>query len=433
MKFDRLFFQKLGFLIITTILFSIVGPTNKSYANTNNINNPITTIKTNEANPSKLPINTPSINYNVFNNDLIIKLWLNANTGTTDNLETINKAQITALDISFFRAEGNVKKKKKTSNFDHHVDPGQSGSYDGYGLVNAGGFSNNCFRDRNRDQFVSKVCQILFQKSKTNRTKVGAMSNQARRKYYIKYRFGLYLTKFHLISFKREGKIILQELDSNGLSNISTTEKIYFLDQLNQLGMSRTRKLIEVYKQVILLNKQEVLNRMESLGIATYDGYIYTAGGQKISIDNTPLPIIKLAVAKVIFHNQGTLDNFVPNVTWLEPTSKRWTYLQLTREYPQLNNYIIKALKKQNSKTSINNLQFHAKKINNYFQIEVKTRSNKVIYTSQITSKYNIGFNQVDVPFLDALRRLTQIPQTEAQSNDLIKEAPEIVKNINKR
>jgi hypothetical protein len=380
----------------------------------------------------------PPKSFGIFTYDQIITEWLNAPLGNTSSLEALTKTKHTGLDYIKYTTEGNLFEKYPTINFNRHVDPGKTKSQDKYGKVNSGGDSVNCFTDRPTDLIVSKVCLLLFQKAGITRDQIGKMSHEEQAKLYYKYKFGIHVSNFYAISLRKESKTVLSAI-SNNLAEISTTEKIYFLDQLNQLGLGSTLKYINIYKDVRKLSKADVIEKMKKYNISIYDGHIYTGFGYLVNLDDIPAPILKMAFSKAVYHNKGTKTNPIPNAAWLTTGGRKWTFGQLNRENPELLPLIQKKIKEINPNIDIDNLKYLAIKNEKGDMYKVKVIDNdteELVYTQSEEippSEYNIEYTPFDVAFLDSFRRIYKIPATKEEAIQLMKDSDEIAKNIHEQ
>jgi hypothetical protein len=360
-----------------------------------------------------------------FNDDTIIPNWYKLYSTTSENPIELIKVQFNIVDLIMGRNEGNFIYHPKTDKWYmskdivHSKDPGFTRSKNGVGLANAGPASVNCFNNRPEDTILRPVCVTLFKDTGSSMGEFAKLDNDGRTDQFYKMKAGIYLGNMYQSILRKNSKSIISTLKSTGMGGLSTSLKLVYIDQSNQLGLGGATKLARLDKSYWKLTKAQILSRLFGIGIGNKEGIFITGKGESLDLNQVPLAMLRVAYARVQWHNGlGDLTHFKTSDKWLERAAKRWTFATLLKDQPNLKKEIMAEIVKSYGEQDWTEVQFNGTKINDQIAVEVSSGDKKLF-----TSTYPIGsgkeYYAVDVAFGDIMRRIASLPQSQQEFNKM--------------
>jgi hypothetical protein len=212
-------------------------------------------------------------------------------------------------------------------------------------------------------------------------------------------------------------------LNNIGLK-VSTSMSFFFVDQTNQLGLSGSKKLADIFKSLKSLNKSQLQSRIRQLGISSADGIVIGGYGQTIDIKTIPDDMLRVSLARVIWHTtNGSSTSFTSNHTWLDQSARRWTFSSFTRDRPGIKDEIKADIVKNHGPQNWDNILFSGIGIEEKSVIvQAFNKDKKVLFSKSydITKSPSFHyFTQQKVAFLDCIRRVGTLPQSQTEYNSM--------------
>jgi hypothetical protein len=358
-----------------------------------------------------------------FNDGTIIPDWYKLYSSTSNDPTELIKVQFNIVDLLMGRSEGNFIYDPESvrwymsKDIVHSKDPGFTRSQNGVGLANAGPASVNCFADRPEDTILRPICTTLFKNTGSSMDEFAKLNNDGRTDQFYKMKAGIYLGNMYQSILRKNSKSIISTLNSTGMGGLSTSLKLVYIDQSNQLGLGGATKLARLDKSYWSLTKAQILSRLYGIGVGNKEGIFVTGKGESLDLNQVPLAMLRVAYARVQWHNgRGDLTHFVSGDKWLERAAKRWTFASLLKGQPNLKKEIMADIVKTYGEQDWTEVQFKGAKINDQIVVEVSNGDKKLF-----TSTYPIGsgkeYYAVDVAFGDIIRRIASLPQSQAEFN----------------
>jgi hypothetical protein len=384
---------------------------------------------------------TPNINkspkvFGEFNDGTIIPNWYKLRSSTSDNPEDLLKVQFNIVDLLMGRNEGNFIYDEDTSKWYmsldivHSKDPGFTRSQNGVGLANAGPASVNCFADRPEDQKLRPICATLFKQTGSSLSEFSKLDSAGRTDQFYKMKAGIYLGNLYQSVLRKNSQSIISILNSTGMGNLSTSLKLVYIDQSNQLGLGGATRLARLDKSYWSLTKADILKRIKGIGVGDSDGIFVTGQGQSINLNNIPLAMLRVAYARVQWHNgHGDLTNFSSGDRWLERAAKRWSFASLLKDSPKLKDEIKASIVSKSGEQDWSEVQFKATPDNltpSKVNIEV-SKGDTILFTAQHDLGSGRNYQAVDVAFGDILRRIASLPQSQQEFNEMKQSSQEFL------
>lgn len=379
-----------------------------------------------------------SSTYEEFNDPELLTQWYDSFRSVSNNPDELLRVQLTTLDLIMGNTEGNttfnnsIKKWQIGYNLIMHTDPGFSARPDGFGKVNTGIISVNCFKDRPKDTELKQVCQNVFNRAGTTLEKVIAMSESERRDFFYKNNLAIILGNQHLSSLRNQSAYIVDYLDNIGLGDISTTAKLVYIDQVNQLGLAGAKKLADIDRALLELSREELIGRFRSLGIVDTEYMFLTGYGARINFKKVPTNILRIAFARVQWHNtRGDMTNFESGHTWLNNYAREWTYDSLKKDYPNLEKEIKAAIVNEYGAQDWKTYRFTATgSPDETIKVEVFNANNDVAFTKNYKPKNAHYYTDQKVATSDIMRRIAQVPQSQVTYNAMKADTSRFLSNV---
>jgi hypothetical protein len=360
--------------------------------------------------------------YEEFNDPELLTQWYQGFRSTSADPKELLKVQLSTLDLIFGNTEGNTtfnrgtKKWQIAYNLIMHNDPGFSARKDGFGKVNTGIVSVNCFNNRPTDTLLKPVCANIFKNAGTTLEKVIAMPEAKRRNFFYNNKMAIVVGNQHLSQLRNQSAYIIDYLDNIGLGDVSTTIKLFYIDQVNQLGLAGAKKLADIDRTMIDLSHEELVARFRNLGIIDSEFQFLTGYGARIDFNNVPTSILRVAFARVMWHNtRGDVNNFESGHTWLNTYARAWTYQTLKKDYPDMEADIKEQITNELGAQNWNNYRFTATGgPEETIKVEVFNLANDIAFTANYKPFNAHYYTDQKVATSDVMRRMAQIPQSQA-------------------
>ena len=251
-----------------------------------------------------------------FTSPSILDNWLYKYTPNEFDINQNLTTRLSAVDLIHGVTEGNISYNKNTKRwiltnyFPFHIEPsGSSRSRDNLGAFNTGLTSTNCYIDRPQDTVLSPLCDQVFKRNDTNEDKVGALSNEAKRDFFYDNQLTLLLSNYKAITIRKNAKLLMDHVRNEGMDNQSTSIKLFYIDQINQLGLDGAKRLVTLdrkYKnysrdQLIVLFKQNRIIDNNDIAINRSNG--------EFDFKKFPADIVRLMFARTQFFNANNSED----------------------------------------------------------------------------------------------------------------------------
>ena len=383
-------------------------------------------------------VNAQQITYGEFNDKSMFTEWQKLKASTSDNPAEVVKTKLNVIDLLFGNAEGNVVYNRTTQmweiseDFWYHIEPGQSKrKSDNLGLVNAGIASVSCFKDRPNDQMVNQLCVNLLKKEGLTMATFAKLPVQERIAVYKKMKMAIYLSFQYQSGLRANSKAIIAELDALKIKRMTSTD-MFFVDQVNQLGLGGAKSLAKIYKGLENLNQKQLLARIRTYGIMSREG-IFTGGyGQKIDLNLVPASQLRAALSRVLFHNtRGTATVFSSGHPWLNDVSRKWTYNLVAKDHPTLKAEIKEYITETFGNQDFDKLKYSAVgQGEDRFIVQV-FKDGKVLFSKMVSAgEFSHYFTDQKVAFADSFRRITTLPQSQQEYNAMKSQAVTFLNDV---
>jgi hypothetical protein len=365
--------------------------------------------------------------YGEFNDQSSFKEWQKLRAVVSDNPAEVLKTQLNVIDLLFGNAEGNIEFVRKESywnisdDFWFHMEPGQSKrKQDNLGLVNAGIASVSCFKDRPNDQIINQLCVNILKKQGYTLESFAKLPQWKRVEVYYKAKMAIYLSLQYQAGLRNSSKEVIAELDRLKIKRTTSVE-MFFIDQSNQLGLGGVKTLAKIYKGMEGLSQKQILARIRQFGITDANN-VFTGGyGQKIDLKPVPANLLRAAFSRVMWHNtRGTSTVFVSGHPWLNDVSRKWTFNMVTKDNPTLKAEIKEYVKENFKGVDFDKLKFSAVQVGDDNVTVQALNEKKVVFskTMKVGPQFN-NFTDQKVAFADPFRRITTLPQSQAEYNTM--------------
>ena len=375
----------------------------------------------------------PPLILKTFKFDGIIRKWIN--NGYASSLTTVN---LDTIDLILGRAEANLVfsngKWQQTENNIAHRDPGRTARKDNVGRNNTGLFSVSCFTNRPKDTILREECIKIFKENSVTVNDIAKMNIEQLREFYFKNKMPIVLTNVYLKDFKSSAEAMISILQEIGFTNLTFSEYIASLDSANQMGLGGATKLMRIYYDLRDLNRDEILECINTLKVTPKDGIFLTGFGYQINLNQSDLKSVRFGLARLIYSNTlGDKSTFlVAQDNWLNDAAKRWTFGSLVRDYPNLTDEIKAEVNAKNKTVQWEKVKFYATTVSGKAAVEVLEITDvktTVLFKKQYTPKTNFHeYNSAKVAFGDSIRRFASLPQSVEELNAMVADTPRFLK-----
>ncbi len=266
-----------------------------------------------------------------FTNPSIINNWLYKNLPNefdiADNLTT----RLSAIDFIHGVTEGDMsynkitKKLIPTNYFPYHIEPSGSGrTVDNLGAFNTGLTSTNCYIDRPTDTVLNPLCDTVFKRNGTNEAGVGALSNEAKRDFFYDNQLTLLLSNYKAITVRKNAKLLMDHVNSLGMGNQSTSIKLFYIDQINQLGLDGAKKLVTLDKKYTNYSRNNLLTLFKQNRITDNNEIAINRSNGEFNFKKFPTDIVRLIFARTQYFNANNNDrSYDTKQQWIIDISNR--------------------------------------------------------------------------------------------------------------
>jgi hypothetical protein len=374
----------------------------------------------------------PPKKFELFNDPKIIPEWISLRSSTSNNPKELLQVQLNLIDLLMAKSEGNAGYVESIDSFlaskasIFSEDPGFSGSGNGSGLANAGFASVNCYANRPIDTIMREVCTTLFKEIGSSMDEFVKLDEDGKTELFYKMKLGVYLGNMYQSILRKNASSMMQKLQSEGLGNTSTTVKLVFIDQSNQLGLGGATKLLRLYNSLLGTPKKELLTKLNNIGFGSNQGVFVTGYGESINLNELPDDLLRLTYARIKWHNgSGTESNFNSTDKWLYRAAKRWTF----GAYSRVNVDVKKQLIQEVGSTDGRDLEFRAVKTDGD-KLEVTVLKNdQTVLTKTYDYQSTKIYKGVDVAGGDILRRIGTFAISQEQFNKMEPASRKFFKN----
>jgi hypothetical protein len=362
----------------------------------------------------------PPKKFELFTDPKIIPEWINLKSSTSNNPKELLQVQMNLIDLLMAKSEGNAGYVESLDTFlaskasIYSEDPGFSKS--GRGLANAGFASVNCYNNRPIDTIMREVCTTLFKEVGSSMDEFLKLDEDGKTELFYKMKLGVYLGNMYQSILRKNAASMMQKLNAEGLGNTSTTVKLVFIDQSNQLGLGGATKLLRLYKSLLGIPKKDLLTKLSNIGFGNSQGVFVTGYGENINLSELPDDLLRLTYARIKWHNgSGTETNFDSTDKWLYRAAKRWTFGAFGRANPEVKKQLIQEV----GATDGRDLEFRAVKTDGD-KLEVTVLKNdQTVLTKTYDYQSTTIYKGVDVAGGDILRRIGTFAISQQQFNKM--------------
>lgn len=273
---------------------------------------------------------------NSFNYQQAIDKWLNRFTPNAFDIEDNLGTQLSAIDFIHGATEGNMSYNKNTkkwlltNNFISHLEPSGSGrTYDNLGQYNTGITSTNCYIDRPRDTELNPLCAQIFKAQKTNEWGVGSFGIDRKRNFFYDTRLPILLSNYKAITIKQNAKLLIDHIYAEGLGNQNTSIKLFYIDQINQLGLEGAKKLVTLEKTYSSYSRDNLLTIFKRFNVTNSQNIFTNSSGTEFKFDNLSTDVIRLIFSRMQYFNALNSDSsFDSKQQWISDFARDNNYNQ---------------------------------------------------------------------------------------------------------
>jgi hypothetical protein len=253
---------------------------------------------------------------NSFNYQAAIDKWLTRYTPNAFDINDNLGTNLSAIDFIHGATEGNLSYNKNTkkwvltNNFISHLEPSGSGrTYDNLGAYNTGITSTNCYIDRPKDTLLNPLCAQIFKEQKTNEWGVGSFGTDRRRNFFYDTKLPLLLSNYKAITIKQNAKELIDHIYAEGMGSQTTSIKLFYIDQINQLGLSGAKKLVTLDKKYNQYSRENLLTIFKKLNITNGENIYSNTWGGKYYFNNLSTDVIRLVLSRTQYFNALNSDS----------------------------------------------------------------------------------------------------------------------------
>jgi hypothetical protein len=267
---------------------------------------------------------------NSFNYQAAIDKWLELYTPDAFKIDDNLNTKLTAIDFVHGVTEGNLswnrntKKWTLTNNFISHLEPSGSGrTYDNLGQYNTGITSTNCYIDRPRDTVLNPLCDQIFKQQLTNEWGVGSFEIDRKRNFFYDTKLPLLLSNYKAITIKQNAKQLIDHIYANGMGGEQTSIKLFYIDQINQLGLEGAKKLVTLDQKYVNYSRDNLLTIFKSLKVTNGEDIFTNGWGLKYNFRNLSTNVIRLLLSRMQYFNANNSDwSFDSQQQWIADAAR---------------------------------------------------------------------------------------------------------------
>jgi hypothetical protein len=265
-----------------------------------------------------------------FNYQIALDRWLDIYTPDAFNIDDNLKTKLSAIDFIHGATEGNLSWNRNTNkwvltnNFISHLEPSGSGrTYDNLGQYNTGITSTNCYIDRPRDTDLNPLCKTIFKQQLTNEWGVGSFEIDRKRNFFYDTKLPLLLSNYKAITIKQNAKQLIDHIYANGMGGEQTSIKLFYIDQINQLGLEGAKKLVTLDRKYVNYSRDNLLTIFKNLRVTNGEDVFTNSWGLKFNFRNLPTNVIRLLLSRMQYFNDNNNDwSFYSNQQWIADAAR---------------------------------------------------------------------------------------------------------------
>jgi hypothetical protein len=243
----------------------------------------------------------------------ILNRWLYKPSPNEFDIKANLTTRLSAIDFIHGVTEGNIsynkitKKWILTNYFPYHIEPSGSGrKTDNLGAFNTGLTSTNCYIDRPVDTVLNPLCDAVFKNKGTNESSVGSLSNEAKRDFFYDNQLTLLLSNYKALTIRKNAKLLMDHINSEGMGNQSTSIKLFYIDQINQLGLEGAKRLVTLDKKYKNYTRDNLLVLFKQNRIIDNNDIAINRSNGEFNFKKFPTDIVRLIFARTQFFNAVT-------------------------------------------------------------------------------------------------------------------------------
>jgi hypothetical protein len=376
--------------------------------------------------------------YGTFNKPQLLDNWINSAKPNLFNVEENLSNKLSVIELIQGATEGNIVFNKNTNkwilseNFVSHYEPIASGrTKDNLGSINTGLISAACYINRPADIDLNPLCDQAFKSIGMTEDSFGALSYDEKRINLHKTKLPLLLTNYKSNQVKLEAKKLMELVNSVGLGDQKTSIKLYYIDQINQLGIG-SESLVRIDAKYKELSKNKILEKLRKIGVINSNNIFTIAWGDTFDFKTLPREVLRLLYSRLMYYNaEGDENNFKGrNIDWIERGAKQDTFNSLQRgDYPNIYNEIKESIRQSKGEQNWGSLLVEGVQgPDNTITVNAYTTDRQQLYSTNYAIK-TTGFVYTPQNILtgDAFRRYTVFPQSNTEFNNMQSDAKRMI------
>jgi hypothetical protein len=248
-----------------------------------------------------------------FTSPSILNNWLYKNIPNEFDIKDNLTTRLSAIDFIHGVTEGNISYNKNTKKwiptnyFPYHIEPsGSNRTKDNLGAFNTGLTSTNCYIDRPQDTVINPLCDQVFKRNNTNENGVGSLSNDQKRDFFYDNQLTLLLSNYKAITIRKNAKLLMDHIRNEGMDNQSTSIKLFYIDQINQLGLEGAKKLVTLDKKYKNYSREALVILFKQNRIIDNNDIAINRSNGEFDFKKFSTDIIRLIFARTQFFNAVT-------------------------------------------------------------------------------------------------------------------------------
>jgi hypothetical protein len=377
--------------------------------------------------------------YGLFNKPQLLENWINSAKPNLLNVDDNLSNKLTVIDLIQGVTEGNVVFNKNTNkwilteNFVTHIEPIASGrTKDNLGSINTGLISAACYINRPTDTELNPLCDQAFKSIGLNEDSFGALPYSDKKINIHKTKLPLLLTNFKSNQIKQDAKKLMETVNNEGMANQKSTIKLYYIDQINQLGIQGAESLVKIDSGYKELSKAKLLAMFRNIGVIDSNNIFRIAWGDTFDFKTLPREALRLLFSRLMYYNaEGDLNNFKGrNIDWIERGAKQSTFKTLENgDYPDIYNEIKELVRQSKGEQNWGTMLVEGiQGPDNSITVNAYTTDRQPLLSKNYPIK-TTGFVYTPQNFLtgDAFRRYSVFPQTNTEFNNMQSDANRMI------
>jgi hypothetical protein len=251
-----------------------------------------------------------------FTSPEILDRWLYKPQPNEFDIKSNLTTRLSAIDFIHGVTEGNISWNKNTKKwlltnyFLSHTEPSGTNRNDiKLGALNVGLTSTNCYIDRPQDTDLNPLCDAVFKNKGTNQYEVDKLNDEQKRAFFYDNQLTLLLSNYKALTVRKNAKLLMEHINKEGMGNQSTSIKLYYIDQINQLGLEGAKKLVTLDKKYLGYSKDRLLQVFRKIGVTNNEDIPYNRYNGEFKLRTYSTDIIRLMLSRTQYFNSANSDD----------------------------------------------------------------------------------------------------------------------------